>query len=247
MPKNQQNLCEQNAKIKAKKGDFMRKICLYFDESGDLGIHGGRFFLIGSIEIDYNNDKEMNRRAGRIINRFKNSYNISKNMEIKGCLLNRNQRIELLHKIIFKGVLVRYIVLDIKKTTFLLEKADDKNACYNYLIGLIIKDVIKDYPNVEEIDLFLDNRSVKIGNRLSLKPYLYNKLVLEQLEFTNSCRRIQFNVKYLESESCYLIQWVDIISNSIYKLYSRRIREFYYIIKPFIVFESKFPKGSFGQ
>jgi len=225
----------------------MRKICLYFDESGDLGVRGDRFFLIGAIEIDHDNEKEMNRRAGRIINRFKNLHNISKNKEIKGCLLNRNQRIELLNKIIYKNVLIRYIVLDIKKTTFLLEKADDKNACYNYLIGLIIKDVIKDYPNIEEIDLFLDNRSVKIGNRLSLKPYLYNKLVLEQLEFSNTFKRIQFNVKYLESESCYLIQWVDIISNSIYKMYSRSIRDFYYIIKPFIVFESKFPKGSFGQ
>jgi hypothetical protein len=225
----------------------MQKISLYFDESGDLGVNKGRFFLIGAIEIDSKHDKEMNRRAGRIINRFKNSYNISKNIEIKGCLLKRNQRIELLNKIIYKGVLIRYIVLDIKKTTFLLEKADDKNACYNYLIGLIIKDVIKDYPNIEEIDLYLDNRSVKIGNRLSLKPYLYNKLVLEQLEFTIFCKRIQFNVKYLESESCYLIQWVDIISNSIYKLYSRKINEYYHIIKPFIVFESRFPKGSFGQ
>ena len=225
----------------------MQKISLYFDESGDLGVKKGRFFLIGAIEIDSNNDKEMNRRAGRIINRFKYSYNIAKNREIKGCLLKRNQRIELLNKIVLKNVLIRYIVLDIQKTTFLLEKSDDKNACYNYLIGLIIKDVIKDYPNIDEIDLYLDNRSVKIGNRLSLKPYLYNKIVLEQLEFASSYKRIQFNVKYLESESCYLIQWVDIVSNSIYKLYSRHIKEFYYIVKPFIVFESKFPKGSFGQ
>ena len=114
----------------------MQKISLYFDESGDLGVKKGRFFLIGAIEIDSNNDKEMNRRAGRIINRFKYSYNIAKNREIKGCLLKRNQRIELLNKIVLKNVLIRYIVLDIQKTTFLLEKSDDKNACYNYLIGL---------------------------------------------------------------------------------------------------------------
>ena len=69
--------------------------------------------------------------------------------------------------------------------------------------------------------MFLDNRSVKIGNRLSLKPYLYNKIVLEQLETKFTIKRIEFNVNYLESESCYLIQWADIVANSLYKKYEK--------------------------
>lgn len=89
--------------------------------------------------------------------------------------------------------------------------------------------------------MFLDNRSVKIGNRLSLKPYLYNKLVLEQLESKNDVRRIEFEINYSESESCYLIQWADIIANSLYKKYNSNDDAFYEKIKPWIVFESKFP------
>lgn len=111
----------------------------------------------------------------------------------------------LLEKILYKGIKVRYIVLDLKYVTMLLEKKEDKNACYNYLIQLIVKDIIIKYFNLVKINLFLDNRSIKIGNRLSLQPYLYNRFVMEQLEYNENVKRIEFNVCYLESDSCYLI------------------------------------------
>ena len=129
----------------------------------------------------------------------------------------------------------------------LLEKPDDKNACFNYLIQLIVKQIIFEIPDIKKTNLFLDNRSVKIGNRLSLKPYLYNKLVLEQLEIKNEVKRIDFNITYLESESCYLIQWAVIIANSLYKKYNSNEELFYKKIEPFIVFESKFPSRNFGK
>ena len=88
----------------------------------------------------------------------------------------------------------------------LLTKPDDKNDCFNYLIQLIVKKIIQETPDIEKINLFLDNRSVKIGNRLSLKPYLYNKLVLEQLETKFNVKRIEFDITYWESDSNYLIQ-----------------------------------------
>lgn len=129
----------------------------------------------------------------------------------------------------------------------LLTKADDKNACYNYLIQLLVKQLLKDYKDLEVVNLYLDNRSVKIGNRLSLKPYLYNKLVLEQLEKRKKIRRVDFNTFYLESESCYLIQWSDIIANSLYKKYNSNEDKYYKKIKPYIIFESKFPSKTFGE
>ena len=129
----------------------------------------------------------------------------------------------------------------------LLKKADDKNACFNYLIQLIVKKVLYEYPDIKKVNLYLDNRSVKIGNRLSLKPYLYNKLVLEQLETKANVQRIEFSINYLESESCYLIQWADIIANSLYKKYESNNELFYKKIKPYIIFESKFPSKKFGK
>ncbi len=225
----------------------MNKINLFFDESGDLGLKGSRYFLISAIEIEQDVLKPMNRRAGRVINRYKIKENIKKGKEVKGNSLKRGSRIDLLNAILAKNVKVRYIVLDIKKTTFLISTSDDKNACYNYLVQLIIKNVIKDYPEVKYINLYLDNRDVKIGNRLSLKPYLYNRLVLEKIDTGELKYKINFQVNYLESESCYLIQWVDIISNSLFKKYNNTTDEFYNIIKPFIIFESKFPSKTFGK
>lgn len=225
----------------------MKTINLYFDESGDLGIKGSRFFLLTALEVNEENNKSMIRRAGRIISRYKIDRNIKKDKEIKGSLLKRGGRIDLLNSILLKNIKVRYIVLDIKNTTFLLTKSDDKNACYNYLIQLIVKNVLKDYPTVLNINLYLDNRDVKIGNRLSLKPYLYNKLVLERLEYNELPKKINFNITYLESESCYLIQWVDIVSNSLYKKYNNTSSEFYELIKPKIIYESRFPSKNFGK
>lgn len=225
----------------------MKELSLYIDESGNLGKGNGRYFLICALEITSENQKSISKRAGRIICRFKENKNISKTTEIKGWSLTEQDRQELLESIFFRDVKVRYIVLDLEKTTLLLEKADDKNACFNYLIQLLVKKVIIDNPNIEKINLYLDNRSVKIGNRLSLKPYLYNKLVLEQLEEKDNVKRIEFNINYLESESCYLIQWADIVANSLYKKYNSNDEMFYKRIKPYIIFESKFPSRTFGQ
>lgn len=225
----------------------MKEINLYIDESGNLGTGMGRYFLICALEVDSNIKSSIVKRAGRVICRFKEKNNIPKTTELKGFSLNEERRNELLDKILYKGIKVRYIVLDLKQTTMLLAKSDDKNACFNYLIQLIVKQIIHEHSDIEKINLFLDNRSVKIGNRLSLKPYLYNKLVLEQLETKHSVKRIEFEITYLESESCYLIQWADIIANSLYKKYNTNEELFYKKIKPYIVFESKFPSGNFGK
>lgn len=223
----------------------MKSINLYMDESGNLG-SSGRYFLICALEVKENEVKALGKRAGRIINRFKIKYNIPKAEEIKGWKLKDEQRIELINSILYKGIKIRYIILDLNHTTMLLKKADDKNACYNYLVQLIVKKLLQDYPNLEKINLYLDNRSVKIGNRLSLKSYLYNKLVLESLEQNNEVSRIEFIIHYMESKKCYLIEWADIIANSLYKKYNSKINDYYKLIKPSIIFESKFPSKTFG-
>lgn len=225
----------------------MKEVNLYIDESGNLGTGMGRYFLICALEVDPTLKNAISKRAGRVICRFKQKNEIPKITELKGSRLKDDDRLELLDKILFKGIKVRYIVLDLKQTTMLLAKSDDKNACFNYLIQLIVKRIVEEYKDVEKINLYLDNRSVKIGNRLSLKPYLYNKLVLEQLETKNNVKRIEFDINYFESESCYLIQWADIVANSLYKKYNSNNEKFYAKIKPYIVYESRFPSKKFGQ
>ena len=224
----------------------MSNVSLFIDESGNLGSQG-RYFLICALEINTIKIKTVTRRVSRLISRFKIKRLIPKCKELKGWSIKENDRIELIEKILSKDIKVRYIVLDKSKTTMLLKKADDKNACYNYLVQLLIKSIIKKYRNIEKISIFLDNRSVKIGNRLSLKPYLYNKLILEQLEKKKRVKRIEFEINYLESKSCYLIQCSDIISNSLFKKYNTNNNYYYKKIKQNIIFESKFPSKNFGK
>ncbi len=224
----------------------MKSINLYMDESGNLGPGMGRYFLICALEVQEEDAKSLGKRAGRVINRFKIKHELPKTSEIKGWKLSDEQRIELIESILFRGIKVRYIVLDLEQTTMLLKKPDDKNACFNYLVQLIVKKLLQDYPELEKVNLYLDNRSVKIGNRLSLKPYLYNKLVLEKLESSSYVKRIEFETHYMESESCYLIEWADILANALYKKYNSNNSYYYMMIKPYIIFESKFPSKSFG-
>ena len=224
----------------------MKEINLFIDESGNLGSQG-RYFLICALEVQEKVIKTLSRRVSRLINSFKKEKLIPKDTELKGWSINEEDRFILITKILSKDIKVRYIVLDKEKATLLLKKCDDKNACYNYLVQLIVKKLIMTHKELEKINLYLDNRTVKIGNRLSLKPYLYNKLILEQLEKTKNVKRIEFEINYMESKSCYLIQCADIISNSLYKKYNSDNNMFYKKIKPYINFESKFPSKNFGK
>ena len=127
----------------------MKEVNLFIDESGNLGCDG-RYFLICALDIENNMLKTMTRRAGRIINRFKETKKIPKTKEIKGSYLKDDARVVLIKKILDHGVKVRYIVLDLKQTTMLLTKADDKNACYNYLVQLLVRKIVEDNPLVEK-------------------------------------------------------------------------------------------------
>lgn len=49
----------------------------------------GRYFLVSALEVDSNIRKSLTKRSGRVINRFKEKNNISKNVELKGSNLNR--------------------------------------------------------------------------------------------------------------------------------------------------------------
>lgn len=92
----------------------MDEISLYIDESGNLGSGMGRYFLICALEIDSSIRSTIVKRVGRIICRFKEKNNIPKNTELKGFRLSIEKRNELIDKILYKGVKVRYIVLDLK-------------------------------------------------------------------------------------------------------------------------------------
>ena len=64
-------------------GNIQKEVNLYIDESGNLGLKDGRYFLICALEVDNNIKTSINKRAGRVIGRFKQNNNISKETELK--------------------------------------------------------------------------------------------------------------------------------------------------------------------
>lgn len=66
----------------------MNEVNLYIDESGNLGMGMGRYFLICALEIDPQIKSSITKRAGRIICRYKQKNRIPKTTELKGNLLN---------------------------------------------------------------------------------------------------------------------------------------------------------------
>jgi len=88
----------------------LKSINLYIDESGNLGTGMGRYFLIVALEIKEENIKSINKRAGRVINRFKIKKGIKKQEEVKGSKLKEEDRLNLLKSILFRGVQVRYMI-----------------------------------------------------------------------------------------------------------------------------------------
>ena len=73
----------------------------------------GSYFLICALEVKEDVVKSLKKRAGRVINRFKIKYKIPKINEVKGWKLTEDQRMELIDSILFRGIKVRYIVLDL--------------------------------------------------------------------------------------------------------------------------------------
>ena len=106
----------------------MNVVSLYIDESGNLGISMGRYFLMCALEVDSTIKSAISKRAGRVICIFKQRNGIPKIVELKGSRLKDDDRLELLDKNFFKGIKVRYIVFDLKQTTMLLAKPDDKKC-----------------------------------------------------------------------------------------------------------------------
>jgi len=130
---------------------------------------------------------------------------------------------------------ISYIVLD--KTKIKNQKLfEDKNILFNYLCSFLFKKTIKNCP--EDINLYFDNRTVKIRSGNSLRDYLKIK------SYTEWNFNKELNLYYLDSKSSYCIQMVDIISNTIYRKYNNEKDHFYNKIK---INESiKFPQNTFN-
>lgn len=191
---------------------------VYIDESGDLGFthdkpfrSGGssRFLTITFLLIP----KAIQHHPQRIIRDIYNYRKRSPNNELKGSDLNPTTQLFFTNMVV--ALLKRFT--DIRIFSITVNKANveghirqDPNKLYNYMIGLILIDFIKDFPLVTFIP---DKRSIKVNSGNSLSDYLQIKLWFDMKSKT------KINNRPKESCNESNLQFVDFISHIIWSKY----------------------------
>lgn len=128
-----------------------------------------------------------------------------------------------------------YIVADKKHLSHRL--LEDKNVCYNYLISHLLKPILK--GSTEDIEVILDNHSIKVTSFNSLKDYIK----IEAYTKWNFDKNITF--KYMDSKKSKNLQAIDIISNTIHQRYMYEKLHLYHLIEKKFIHRIRFPYRKF--
>lgn len=112
--------------------------------------------------------------------------------------------------------------MTVKKTRVQAHIRRDPNKLYNYMIGLVLPDRIKRYPNIA---LIPDERSIKVKSRNSLVDYLQVMLWFP----LKSKTIIRYHPE--ESSNTLNLQFVDFVSNIVWNRYERNHDIAYNILK----------------
>lgn len=101
-------------------------------------------------------------------------------------------------------------VITVKKANVDTHIRSDSNKLYNYMVGLVVQDHVKDQ---ESFALVLDERSIKVKSQNSLNDYLQIKLWFD----VGSSTRV--NCCPTTSTYNYTLQFVDWIAHCIWEYY----------------------------
>lgn len=205
---------------------------LFIDESGNLG-KKGRFFVIAGLI------PQKPKRIANIIKRCCVKFGKPDDAldELKGHCLSFPQKQKILERLNKKeDFRCSYIVADKKYLSSKL--LEDKNVCYNYLASHLFKSILKGTD--EDIQIILDNHSIKVASVNSLKDYI-------KIE---AYTRWGFNNKmifgYMDSKMSKNLQAIDVISNVIYQRYTYNKTHLYNIIDNKFAHRIKFPYKKFN-
>ncbi|MDY0395450.1 DUF3800 domain-containing protein [Virgibacillus halophilus] len=214
----------------------MTKVILNFDESGNMG-RKGRYFTIACVET-HNTKPLINVMKKACLKVKKEFPHLTGNREIKASDSFPVIKDYILRRIVTKDIKIRYATADLPYVNRKL--LEDENLLYNFLLHFIIVPVAK-RSCVNEIDIFLDKRSIKVESLHSFKNYISIKINYElKLD-------VKINVSYVESHNSYCIQVADFLANVINSYYEYGHDHCFKIIKPKIVQHEKFPRHMFGK
>jgi len=103
----------------------------------------------------------------------------------------------------------------------------------------LLKPILK--GAIDDIQIIIDNRSVKVASKHSLRDYIKLKALMEW----GVDKKITF--EYMDSQNSNNLQAVHIIANVVYGKYTYSKEHLYGIISNKFVYKSEFPEIKFGK
>jgi hypothetical protein len=211
---------------------------IIFDESGNMGTDG-RFFVIAC--IDTINRKSLHNLMKKKLLAIKKQFPkaLFDGFEHKAKDANKTSKQEILSVIAKNQYSISYIVADLKYVSAKL--LDDKNILYNYLIKLLVDELIDNTFANCNLHIKLDNKSIKVKSQNSFSDYINLYLNYEKE------KNLEIDVKYIDSKSGegFVVQAADYIANALYAYYEYGNSTYYDIIKPCINIVILYPKDKF--
>ena len=200
---------------------------LFVDESGNLG-KKERFFVIALLR-PYNKERIKN-----IAKHFNAKQGID---EIKGTKLAFPEQQGIILKLNAEpDYVVSYIVAD-KRYISSSKMRQDKNLCFNYLFMHLLQPIITQLD--DDVNIIVDEHSVKVGSAHSLKDYIRIKAYYEW-SFRKS-----INISFVDSRQSKLVQMADLVANIIHARYNRNKTHLYEMLA--IDHSIRFPYVWFGS
>ncbi len=202
---------------------------VYVDESGDLGFSfdkpyrsGGssRYLSIAFLLIP----PELAYITKRIVKDVYNKTRKSSRYELKGSELTSEDKIFFAKKakeVVIQNPQIKLLSITVKKENVREHIRQDPNILYNYMIGLILPGNIKE---LKEINLFPDERSIKVESGNCLSDYLQIKMWFE----LDSSTKIKS--KPTQSKNNLNIQFVDFVCSIFHGHFEYNVSEAYNII-----------------
>jgi hypothetical protein len=212
---------------------------LIFDESGNLGV-GGRYFVISC--IDTKNPKELHNIMKKKIKIAKDIFpQVTRDgYEIKGSNAYPSIKHHILESVASKNLTISYIVADKKHVDPKL--LNDKNLLYNFLLKILIDEVITSNCRNRKINLRLDNKTVKVQSINSFSDYISIHLNYQRM------LNLDLDIEYIDSKARdgYIIQAADYVANAIYSYYEYKNGMYYDLLQPVKSKIELFPRKKFG-
>ncbi len=186
-----------------------KELYIYIDESGNMDFRPNeRYLVICALIVDEFQGKGVARAVKDLIHEKTKKHKIK---ELHASQMSFDDKATSISRIVNENIGIRYVLID--KCATHPNFFNSKNACFNYMIYLLLNAVLTDV-SVLNLYITVDNRNIKTTSEDSLADYLEVELLRKGIY------NKKIHIKYQDSRSHRNLQAVDLFANAIYTKYS---------------------------